>query len=95
MPTLVIDNVPALLYHRIQNLAIARHQTPAATVLEMLESVFRSPMAALDEAPLPQEPFLTEEMVAPCTIPRPEGQPVDLIDVADYVPLPHDLPNGE
>ena len=32
-PRFVIDDVPALLYHRIQNMAIAQHEPPAATVL--------------------------------------------------------------
>lgn len=95
MPTLIIDNVPVSLYHRIQNLANARHQTPADTVLEVLESVLRTPTAILGKGPLPNEPFMTEEISAPCTIPWPEGEPVVPIDVANYVPEPHDIPDTE
>ena len=65
MPTIVLDNMPVSLYHRIQHLAEARQQTPADTVLEVLESALRTPTATLAEAPLPQEPFLSEEMYAP------------------------------
>jgi hypothetical protein len=95
MPTLVIDNVPVSLYHRIQHLAEARQQTPADTVLQVLESALRTSAATLAEAPLPQEPFLTEEMCAPRTIPRPVGEPVVPVEIVDYVPLAHDLPDGE
>jgi len=95
MPTLVIDNVPASLYHRIQHLATARQQSPADAALEMLESAFRTPMVTLAEAPLPQEPFLTEEISAPFDIPRPEGETVVPIEIADYVPEPHDIPETE
>lgn len=95
MPTIVIENVPVSLYRQIQHLATARQQTPAATALEVLESALRSPITTLDEAPLPQEPFLTEEITAPCTIPWPEGEPVVPIDITDYVPEPHDIPDTE
>jgi len=95
MPTLVIDNVPVSLYHRIQHLAKARHQTPADTALEVLESALRTPTTVLGEAPLPQEPFLTEEMCAPCSIPRPVGERVIPVEITDYVPLPHDVPDEE
>ena len=64
MPTLVIDNVPESLFDRIQRLAKAQHRTPADTALEVLESAFRTTTAAFVEAPLPQEPFLTEEICA-------------------------------
>jgi hypothetical protein len=95
MPTLILENVPVPLYHRIQHLAEARKQTPAATALEVLESALRVPTVTLTEAPLPQEPILTEEMCAPCTIPWPEGEPVVPIEIADYVPEPHDIPYTE
>jgi hypothetical protein len=95
MPTLIIDNVPVSLYHRIQHLATARQQTPSDTVLEVLESALGIPTAALAEAPLPEEPFLTEEISAPFDIPWPEGEPVVPIEIAVYVPEPHDIPDTE
>ena len=39
MPTLVIDDVPASIYERIQHLAKARQRTPSDTVLEVLGRV--------------------------------------------------------
>ena len=95
MPTLVIDNVPAPLYDQIQRMALARKRTPADTVLEVLETAFRTTTPTLSEAPLPQEPFLTEEICAPCGIPWPEGKPTRSVRVAPPLPTPHDLPNEE
>jgi hypothetical protein len=68
MPTLVIDNAPLALFDRIQRLAKAKQRTAADTALEALESAFRSTTPTFAEAPLPQEPFLTEEICAPCSI---------------------------
>ncbi len=64
MPTLVIDNVPGTLYDRIQDLAKAQRRTAADTVLELLESVFRATKPTFAVAPVPQAPFLTEEICA-------------------------------
>jgi hypothetical protein len=44
------------------------------------------------EAPLPQEPFLTEEICAPCSIPWPKGTRVNAIHVDAPLPTTHDLP---
>ncbi len=95
MPTLVIDNVPVSLYDRIQHLAQARRRTPADTVLEVLETAFRTVTPTLSEAPLPQEPFLTEEICAPFDIPWPEGKIVVPIKITNYIPEPHDIPDTE
>ena len=65
MPTLVIDNVPASLLQRIQHLAQLRQQKPAETVVEVLERALPATRAVLGDGPLPQEPFLTEEMGVP------------------------------
>jgi hypothetical protein len=43
----------------------------------------------------PQAPFLTDDSCAPCSIPRPSGPPVVPIEVVDYVPEPHDIPDVE
>jgi hypothetical protein len=95
MPTLVIDNVPVSLLDRIQRLAKAQQRTPADTALELLESAFRTTTPAFAEAPLPQEPFLTEEVCAPFDIPWPKGELVVPIDIPEIVPDPHDIPVTE
>ena len=92
MPTLVIDNVPVALFDRIQRLAKAQQRTPADTALEMLESAFRTTTPPFSEAPLPQEPFLTEEICAPCSIPWPDGKPARAVRVDSPLPNAHDLP---
>jgi len=95
MPTLVIDNIPVSLFDRIQQVAKTKHRTPADTALEALESAFRATTPTFTEAPLPQEPFLTEEISAPVDIPWPKGESVVPVDIADYLPDPHDLPETE
>lgn len=90
MPTLIIDNVPASLLDRIERLAKRRQRTPADTVLEALETAFRTTTPTYSDAPLPSEPFLTEEICAPFSIPWPEGEIVVPIEVANYIPEPHD-----
>ena len=92
MPTLLLSDVPGALYDQIHRLALAQQRTPAATVLEVLEAAFRTTTPTFFEAPLPQEPFLTEE-IAPFTLPRPEGTPTRSVRVATPFPTPHDLPN--
>ena len=87
MPTLVLHDVPAPLYDQIQRLAEEQKRTPGDVALQVLETV-------LSEPPLPGPLFLTLEIPAPFTIPRPEGQlvqPKDIVHVADYVPQPHDI----
>lgn len=91
MPTLVIDNVPATLFDRLQLLAKSRSQTPADAALEVLETAFRSTPVAR----LPQEPFLTEEISAPCSIPRPDGKPARTVRVPTPLPRAHDLSDEE
>jgi hypothetical protein len=95
MPTLVIDNVPVSLFDRIQRLAKAQQRTPADTALELLESAFRTTTPTFDEAPLPQESFLTEEVCAPFDIPWPKGELVVPIDIAEILPEAHDIPVTE
>ena len=95
MPTLVIDNMPESLFERIQQLAQVRRQKPADAVVEVLEAALRLSIPALAEERLPQEPFLTEEICAPCSIPRPVGQRIVPVEVVDYIPKPHDVPDAE
>ena len=89
MPTLIIDNVPVSLLDRIQRLARAHQRTPADSALELLESAFRTETPTSAEAPLPQEPFLTEEISAPFEIPWPEAELVVPIDIAEKIGRAH------
>ena len=94
MPTLVIDNVPATLFDRLQLLAKIRSQSPADAALEVLETAFRStPVRSV--ARLPHEPLLTEEISAPYSIPRPEGKPARTVRVPSPLPSSHDLADVE
>lgn len=95
MPTLVIDNVPVSLFDRIQRLAKAQQRTPADTALELLESAFRTKTPTFADAPLPQEPILTDEICAPFDIPWPKGELVVPNDIAEILPEPHDIPVTE
>ena len=95
MPTLVIDNVPVSLYDRIEKLAKKRQLTPADTALEALEQVFHPTTPTLSDAPLPSAPFMTEEICAPFSIPRPEGKPTRAVRVSAPLPTPHDIPDEE
>jgi hypothetical protein len=92
MPTLIINNVPVSLLDRIQRLARAQQRTPADTALELLESAFRTKTPMSAESPLPQEPFLTEEICAPFEIAWPQGEIVMPNDIAELLPEPHDIP---
>ena len=92
MPTLVIDDVPAPLYDHIQRLALAWERSPAATVVKVLETALRTTTPSLTEGPRPQEPFLTEEICAPFTLPRPKGERVVPIEITERKASPHDLP---
>ena len=91
MPSLIIDNVPVTLYSRLQHFAESRQQTPAAAALEVLQTAFQ----VASSAPLPQEPFFTAEISAPCSIPRPEGKPANALRVNMPLPAPHDLADAE
>ena len=95
MPTLVIDNVPVSLFDRIQRLAKAQQRTAADTALEALESAFRTTTPAFAEAPLAQEPFLTEDICAPCSIPWPESKPARPERVEAPLPTAHDIPQED
>ena len=92
MPTLVLNDIPGALYDQIHRLARDRQRTPADTAVEVLETALKTKTTAKSEAPLPQEPFLTEEICAPCTIPWPEGELVEAIEVPAPLPTAHDFP---
>lgn len=92
MPILIIDNVPVSLYDQIQHLSRHRHCTPADTVIAVLETAFRSRGPIRSDVPLCNEMFLTEELSAPCALPRPEGKPAHAERVPTRLPEPHDMP---
>jgi hypothetical protein len=92
MPTLVIDNMSESLFERIQQLVQDRRQKPSDAVVEVLEAALPRGSSSLAEERLPQQPFMTEEICAPCSIPRPGGQRIVPVEVADYVPNAHDIP---
>ena len=95
MPTLVLTDIPGPLYDQIHRLAQDRHRSPADTAVDVLQTALRPNFANLAEAPLPQAPFLTEEICAPFDIPWPEGESVVPIEISNYIPEPHDIPDAE
>jgi hypothetical protein len=94
MPTLVIDNMPQSLFERIEQLAQDRRQNAAEAVVEILEAALPKSIPATAER-LPQELFLSDEISAPCSIPRPVGQHIVPVEVVDYTPSPHDVPAAD
>src|SRR5262245_32107886 len=71
MPDLILANVPQELYDDLRQAAEAHHRSVAEEALERLK-----PKPSCRH--LPDEPFLTEEIPAPCTIPLPgAGRPVN------------------
>jgi hypothetical protein len=57
MPKIILDNVPADVYERLQQLAAASRQSIADEAVRQLQQL------------VPDPPFLTEEMPAPCDLP--------------------------
>jgi len=90
MHTLVIDNLPTALYNRIQERAHTQHCSPSDAVIEVLEGAFRNGKETNFDPPLPSPPFVTEEIIAPCSIPWPKGEVVVPIEVYNYLPTAHD-----
>ena len=77
MSTLLIENVPAPLYDEIRRRAEKENCTPGEAALEMLKKGVRIVTPIRCEPPLPDEPFMTEEISAPFDIPWPKGEIVD------------------
>jgi hypothetical protein len=81
MPDLTLQNVPQELYDELQQAADANHRSPAEEALERLRW--------LQCRRLPDEPFLTGEIPAPCTLPLPgPGTPVLAKRVEPRLPDP-------
>ena len=72
MPDLTLPNVPQDLYDDLRQAADAHQRSPAEEALERLRW--------LQRRRLPDEPFLTGEIPAPCTLPLPgEGTQVKAV----------------
>jgi plasmid stability protein len=72
MPTLIVDNVPADVYERLQQRAAAESRSLPEETLHLLTQLLRE-----DIRPAPRLPDLipAEEISAPCDLPR-SSQPV-------------------
>ena len=89
MPDLVLANVPQELYDDLRQAAEAHQRSVAEEALERLK-LKRSRLH------LPDEPFLTEEISAPCTIPLPgEGKPVKTRRGGPHLPDPPWITTGD
>jgi hypothetical protein len=81
MPDLVLKNVPQDLYDDLRQAADAHQRSMAEEALACLRW--------LQRRRLPDEPFLTGEISAPCTIPLPgPGNPVLAKRVPPRLPDP-------
>ncbi len=81
MPDLILENVPQELCDDLRKAAEAKQRTVTEEVLARL--------CWLERRRLPDEPFLTGEMSAPCTIPLPgPGKPVLAKRVPPRLPDP-------
>ncbi len=80
MPNLVLENVPQELYDDLRQAAEANQRSLADEALERLR-------LKTSRRHLPDEPFLTPEISAPCTIPLPgEGKPVQAVRGGQHLP---------
>jgi hypothetical protein len=91
MSTLVVENVPAEVYERLQKRAMARQRTLSEELLCLLLQVLR-----LDDQPTPRLPeFIpSEEISAPCDLPR-SSQPVPVVAYSGPPRLPDALRGTE
>ena len=87
MPDLVLENVPQELYDDLRQAAEAHQRSVAEEALARLRPTSRH---------LPDEPFQTEEMPAPCTIPLPgPGKPVKTRQGGQHLPDPPWITTGD
>ena len=89
MPDLVLENVPRELYEDLRRAAEANQRSVAEEALARLKPEPKHPH-------LPDEPFLTEETLATCTIPLPEaGTPVKARQGGQHLPDPPWITTGD
>jgi hypothetical protein len=87
MPDLVLENVPQELYDDLRQAAEARQRSVAEELLARLRPTKRH---------LPDEPFLTEEVPAICTIPLlGPGTPVQTRRGGQHLPDPPWITTGD
>jgi hypothetical protein len=67
MPTLIVENVPAEIYERLQKRAEGRQRSLPEETLHLLQQALRE-----DENLAPRQPEFvgSEEISAPCDLPR-------------------------
>ncbi len=89
MPDLVLENVPQELYEDLRQAAEANQRSVAEEVLARLKRKPARPH-------LPDEPFLAEEIPAPCTIPMPgAGRAVKTRQGGQHLPDPPWITTGD
>lgn len=89
MPDLVLENVPQEVYDDLRQAAEVNQRSVAE---EALARLTRKP----SRLHLPGEPFLTEEIPAPCTIPLPgTGKPVQTRRGRQHLPDPSWITTGD
>lgn len=90
MPTLIVENVPAEIYERLQKRAADRQRSLPEETLHLLQRALRG-----DDAPAPRQPELlgSEEISAPCDLPR-SSSPVPIAAYDGQPRLPDPLPDG-
>jgi hypothetical protein len=89
MPTLIVENVPAEIYERLQKRAAGRQRSLPEEMLQLLQQALWE-----DDGPTPRRPdFIdSEEVPAPCDLPR-SSSPVPVVATAGQPRLP-DVPLG-
>lgn len=89
MPDLVLANVPQEVYDDLRQAAEAHQRSVVEEALERLKRK-RSPVH------LPDEPILTEEIAAPCSIPLPgEGKHIKARLGDKHLPDPPWITTGD
>lgn len=89
MPDLILENVPQEVYDDLRQAAEVNRRSVAEEVLARLTRK-RSRLH------LPDEPFLTDEIPAPCTIPLPgTGKPVKTRPGGQHLPDPPWITTGD
>jgi hypothetical protein len=90
-----IHTVPQSLFEQIEWVAQSRQKQPSEMLLEVLEKALHGSKPAFSLPPVPQKVFLSEEIVAPYSIPRPEGKPKRSVRVAKPLPSSHYVSDRE
>ncbi len=87
MPDLVLENVSQQLYDELRRAAETNHRSVAEEAMARLTPTSRH---------LPDEPYLTEEIPAPCTIRLPGvGTPVKTRRGGQHLPDPPWVTTGD